>query len=91
MASAVECYRKQHGTTEEEAIVELYKQVTNAWKVMNAECFFPTKVPMPLLVRVLNLARVINVLYKDEDGYTHSGTKVKNFVTLVLIDSIPID
>ena len=91
MASAVECYRKQHGTTEEEAIVELYKQVTYAWKDMNAECLCPTKVPMPLLVRVLNLARVINVLYKDEDGYTHSGTMAKNFVTSVLFDSVLIN
>ncbi|XP_057507163.1 (-)-germacrene D synthase-like isoform X2 [Actinidia eriantha] len=90
VASAVECYMKQHGATEEEAIVELYEQVTNAWKDMNAECLYSTKVPMPLLVRVLNLARVINVLYKDEDSYTHSGTRTKNFVTSVLIDSVPI-
>ena len=90
MVSVVECYRKRHETTEEEAIVELYKQVTYAWKDMNAECLCPTKVPMPLLVRVLNLARAINVLYKDEDGYTHSGTKVKKFVTSVLIDFVPI-
>ncbi|PSS16245.1 (-)-germacrene D synthase [Actinidia chinensis var. chinensis] len=91
VASAVECYMKQNGATEEEAIVELYEQVTNAWKDMNAECLYSTKVPMPLLVRVLNLARVINVLYKDEDSYTHSGTRTKNFVTSVLIDSVPIN
>ncbi|PSS16243.1 (-)-germacrene D synthase [Actinidia chinensis var. chinensis] len=91
VASAVECYTKQHGAIEEEAIAELYEQVTNAWKDINAECLYSTKVPMPLLVRVLNLARVINVLYKDEDGYTHSGTKTKNFVTSVLIDSVPIN
>ena len=89
--SAVECYRKQHGTTEEEAIIELYKQVTNAWKDMNAECLYPTKVPMPFLVRVLNLVRVIYVIYQDEDGYTHSGTKFKNFVTSVLTNSVPIN
>ncbi|GFS30553.1 terpenoid cyclases/Protein prenyltransferases superfamily protein [Actinidia rufa] len=63
VVSAVECYRKQHGTTEEEAIIELYKQVTHSWKDLNAECLCPTKVPMPLLARVLNLARVIYVLY----------------------------
>ncbi|GFS29275.1 terpenoid cyclases/Protein prenyltransferases superfamily protein [Actinidia rufa] len=91
VVSAVECYMKQHGAIEEEAIVELYDQVTNAWKDMNAECLYSTKVPMPLLVRVLNLARVINVLYKDEDSYTHSGTRTKNFITSVLIDSVPIN
>ncbi|CAL5406940.1 unnamed protein product [Camellia sinensis] len=56
-----------------------HKRVTNAWKDINQECLRPTAVPMPLLLRVVNLARVINVLYKDEDGYTHSGTKLKGF------------
>ncbi|XP_028066770.1 (-)-germacrene D synthase-like [Camellia sinensis] len=89
VVSAVECYMKQYGASEEEVLVELQKQVTNAWKDINQECLSPTAVPMPLLLRVVNLARVINVLYKDEDGYTHSGTKLKGFVTSVLIDSVP--
>ncbi|KAH7861040.1 hypothetical protein Vadar_020872 [Vaccinium darrowii] len=91
VASAVECYMKQHAATEEEVLIEFRKRVTNAWKDMNAECLRPTAVPMPLLTRVLNLARVINVLYQGEDGYTHSGTKLKNFVTSLLIDSVPIN
>ncbi|THG00889.1 hypothetical protein TEA_026258 [Camellia sinensis var. sinensis] len=77
IVSAVECHMKQYGASEEEALVELKKRVTNAWKDINQECLRPTAVPMPLLLRVVNLARVINVLYKDEDGYTHSGTKLK--------------
>ncbi|KAI8005910.1 (-)-germacrene D synthase [Camellia lanceoleosa] len=81
VVSVVECYMKQYGASEEEALVELQKRVTNAWKDINQECLRPTAVPMPLLLRVVNLARVINVLYKDEDGYTHSGTKLKGFVT----------
>ncbi|KAI8007828.1 (-)-germacrene D synthase [Camellia lanceoleosa] len=77
--SAVECYMKQYGASEEEVLVELRKGVTNAWKDINQECLRPTAVPMPLLLRVVNLARVINVLYKDEDGYTHSGAKHKGW------------
>ena len=45
---------------------------------------------MPILMRVLNLARVIDVIYKNEDGYTHSGTVLKDFVTSMLIDPVPI-
>ncbi|KAL7185034.1 hypothetical protein ACSBR2_027054 [Camellia fascicularis] len=89
VVSVVECYMKQYGASEEEALVELQKRVTNAWKDINQECLRPTAVPMPLLLRVVNLARMINVLYKDEDGYTNSGTKLKGFVTSVLIDSMP--
>ncbi|KAL7189984.1 hypothetical protein ACSBR1_039594 [Camellia fascicularis] len=89
IVSAVECYMKQYGASEEEALVELQKRVTNAWKDINQECLRPTAVQMPLLLRVINLAQVINVLYKDEDRYTHSRTKLKGFVTSVLIDSVP--
>ncbi|KAL7212216.1 hypothetical protein ACSBR2_014981 [Camellia fascicularis] len=90
VASAVECYMKQHDASEEEVLIEFHKQVTNAWKDINAECLHPIEVPMSLLLRVVNLARVIDVLYKDEDSYTHSKTRVQGFVTSVLIDPVPI-
>ncbi|KAH9755851.1 alpha-humulene/(-)-(E)-beta-caryophyllene synthase [Citrus sinensis] len=73
VASSVECYMKQHGATEEEACNEFRKQVSNAWKDINEDCLRPTVVPMPLLMRILNLTRVIDVIYKYEDGYTHSA------------------
>ncbi|KAL7168653.1 hypothetical protein ACSBR2_038986 [Camellia fascicularis] len=80
----------KHDASEEEVLIEFHKQVTNAWTDINAECLHPIEVPMPLLLRVVNLARVIDVLYKDEDSYTHSGTRLKGFVTSVLIDPVPI-
>ncbi|KAF8391453.1 hypothetical protein HHK36_023758 [Tetracentron sinense] len=67
-ASSVECYMKQHGVSEQEVHIEFHKRVTNAWKDVNEECLKQTVVPMPLLMRVLNLARMIHVIYKDEDG-----------------------
>ncbi|XP_058220677.1 (-)-germacrene D synthase-like [Rhododendron vialii] len=88
VASAVECYMKQHGVAEEAVYVEFQHRVTNAWKDMNAECLYPTVVPMPLLARVFNLARVIYLIYTGEDGYTNSGKKMKQCITSVLIDSV---
>ncbi|KAH7861833.1 hypothetical protein Vadar_031443 [Vaccinium darrowii] len=90
-ASAVKCYMKKQGATEEKALAEFQNRLTNACKDMNSEGLRPTAVPMPLLVRVLNLARVIHVLYKDEDTYTRSGTKLKDDIASVLIDSLPIN
>ncbi|KAM7493644.1 hypothetical protein LguiB_028253 [Lonicera macranthoides] len=90
VASAVECYMKQHTVTKEVAFVEFNKRISNAWKDMNQESFHPTAVPMALLERVLNLACIINILYKDEDGYTHAKTQVKNAVVALLIKSVPI-
>ncbi|KAK9041655.1 hypothetical protein V6N11_016745 [Hibiscus sabdariffa] len=39
-ASAVECYMKEHGVSEEEAYTELKKQVNNTWKNLNYEMIF---------------------------------------------------
>ena len=81
---------KQHGASEQETRDEFKKQVRDAWKDINQECLMPTAVPMTVLMRILNLARVMDVVYKHEDGYTHSGTFLKDLVTSLLIDSVPI-
>lgn len=81
---------KQHGLSEQEVCEELYREVNNAWKDINEECLNPTAVPMPLLMRALNLARVIDVVYKEGDGYTHVGNEMKQNVSALLIDQVPI-
>ncbi|KAK9269516.1 hypothetical protein L1049_001291 [Liquidambar formosana] len=90
VASAVECYMKQHGVSEQEVREEFNRQVTDAWKVVNQECLKPTAVPMLILMRVLNLARMIDVVYKDEDGYTNAGIVLKDSVSSLLTDPVAI-
>ncbi|KAK7825294.1 (-)-germacrene d synthase, partial [Quercus suber] len=90
-ASAVECYMAQYGATEEDAINELRKQVANAWKDINEECLYPTIVSKPIIMSILNLTRVMDVVYKDEDGYTNAGIVLKDFVTSLLIDPALLD
>jgi (-)-germacrene D synthase len=80
---------KQHGVSEQVVHDELKMQVDDAWKDINEECMRPTVVPMPLLMRVLNLARVIDVIYKESDGYTHVGKEMKDNIASVLIDAVP--
>ncbi|KAJ8436198.1 hypothetical protein Cgig2_006885 [Carnegiea gigantea] len=70
--SAVECIIQENGVSEEEACRELYKQVEDAWKDLNAAFFYPESPPMPLLLRILNYARVMELLYRAEDGYSYS-------------------
>ena len=79
----------QYKALEEKAVAELEKQVGDAWKDINAEMLQPTTVPIPLLVRVDNLAKVANVVYKNDDCYTRSGTKLKDFITSTLIEVMP--
>ncbi|XVE50495.1 hypothetical protein DITRI_Ditri01bG0167100 [Diplodiscus trichospermus] len=92
VASAIECYMKQHGVGEEKAIEEFNNQIDNAWKDINQELVMrPTaRVPMPVLTRILNLARVMDFLYKEGDGYTHVGHATRTGITSLLIDPISI-
>ncbi|KAK5786663.1 hypothetical protein PVK06_041302 [Gossypium arboreum] len=90
VSSAVECYMKQYGVSMEEAYDELYKQINNAWKDINEEFLKPTAAPTSALNRILNLARVIDLLYTGEDAYTEVGESAKTSITALLIDSIPI-
>ncbi|TYG47432.1 hypothetical protein ES288_D11G337900v1 [Gossypium darwinii] len=92
-ASAVECYMREHAVSEEEACSELMKQVENAWKDINQELIFSEiskVVPGPVLTRILNFTRFSDVIYKNEDGYTHVGKNTKDGITSLLIDPISV-
>ncbi|KAI9081563.1 hypothetical protein K1719_036449 [Acacia pycnantha] len=88
--SNVECYMRDHGVSRQEAVDELRKIIKSAWKDMNEECLRPTQVPMPYLIRVLNLARFMEVLYKEDDSITHSGATMKENLTLLFVDPVPM-
>nr|GMD31318.1 (-)-germacrene D synthase-like [Ipomoea batatas] len=87
--SSVQIFMKEYGKSKEETTTELQEQVINAWKDINQECLKPTVFPMPILTRILNLTRVIDLLYHDGDLYTHSETKLKHIITSTLVNPIP--
>ncbi|KAK9152046.1 hypothetical protein Syun_010355 [Stephania yunnanensis] len=90
VASAVECYMKEYGASEQEACDEINKMVEEAWKDVNEECFTRnTEIPRPLLMRLVNLTRMLHVIYKHEDSFTHSKTRLKENVALLFVD--PVD
>ncbi|KAK9673791.1 hypothetical protein RND81_12G190100 [Saponaria officinalis] len=71
VASAVECYIRQFGVTQEEAHERLALMAEDAWMDIKEDMLRPTTVPMPILTRVLNLSRALHDIYNvDEDGYT---------------------
>ncbi|XP_027355362.1 (-)-germacrene D synthase-like [Abrus precatorius] len=90
VASALECYIRQHSVTRQDAVDELYRQVMNAWKDINEEGLEPAEVPKPLLKVVLNLSRVMHVLYNDGDCYTHSEGSTKKDIAALLLNSWPV-
>ncbi|ONI13051.1 hypothetical protein PRUPE_4G200100 [Prunus persica] len=90
VASAIDCYRKQYEVSDEQEIIDAFnKQIVDSWKDINEEFLRPTSVPMPILVRVLNLTRVADLIYKKDDGLTHVGKVMKDSVASYFIDPAP--
>nr|GMC76587.1 (E,E)-germacrene B synthase-like isoform X2 [Ipomoea batatas] len=90
VVSAVECYTKEYNVSEQEAYVEIENLISKAWKDLNQECLHPTPVPMKVLLRIMNLTRVIFLLYKDKDNYTFSHVKLKYFINTILVQPVTI-
>ncbi|KAG9444304.1 hypothetical protein H6P81_015644 [Aristolochia fimbriata] len=91
VASAVQCYMKEHGSSEQEACEKLREMVDVAWKDINGGCLEPSApFPVPLLERILNLARVMEVLYQYGDGYTFSDTDTKESIASLFLNAIPV-
>uniref|UniRef100_A0A0D9ZGD2 Terpene synthase N-terminal domain-containing protein n=2 Tax=Oryza glumipatula TaxID=40148 RepID=A0A0D9ZGD2_9ORYZ len=72
--TTVECYMKEHGVTIQDAKKALWCLVEDEWRSINQEFLSNTTVPVPLLTRVINLARAMETMYKTIIGYTHCSS-----------------
>ncbi|XVF77188.1 hypothetical protein PTKIN_Ptkin14bG0021800 [Pterospermum kingtungense] len=88
--SGIECYMEQFGVSAQEAYDEFNKHIESAWKDINEEFLNPTAMPAAVLNPSLNLARAIDVIFKDGDGYTHVGAVTKGLITSLLINPVPL-
>ncbi|GAB4836555.1 hypothetical protein Ancab_001467, partial [Ancistrocladus abbreviatus] len=89
VASAIDCYIRQYNISEEHAYDGVNQRIEDAWKDVNQEMLKPTVTPMSLLTVILNLVRVVDVLFKGEDGFTTVSQNTKDVINVLFIDSIP--
>nr|AGO03788.1 germacrene A synthase [Tanacetum cinerariifolium] len=89
-ATGVDAYIKTYGVSEKKAIDELKIMIENAWKDINEGCLKPRQVSMDLLAPILNLARMIDVVYRYDDGFTFPGSTLKEYINLLFVDSLPM-
>ncbi|PIN01946.1 Vetispiradiene synthase [Handroanthus impetiginosus] len=91
VVTCIECYINEYGVSKEEAMKEFSNMVENAWKDINEEFVKENHVPMEIIKRILNFARVIDVIYKHyEDGYTIPEKVLKPHIIALLVDSIKV-
>ncbi|PWA48096.1 germacrene A synthase [Artemisia annua] len=89
-ATGVDAYIKTYGVSEKEAIDALKIMIENAWKDINEGCLKPRQVSMDLLAPILNLARMIDVVYRYDDGFTFPGKTLKEYINLLFVGSLPV-
>ncbi|KAL2466319.1 Alpha-humulene/(-)-(E)-beta-caryophyllene synthase [Abeliophyllum distichum] len=91
VATGIESYMKENGVTKEVAVDKFFEMATNAWKDINEECFRPSSSPREILMRILNLERIIDVTYKgNEDGYTQPKKVLMPHIIALFIDPIKV-
>ncbi|KAM3359804.1 vetispiradiene synthase 2-like [Capsicum galapagoense] len=89
LVTGLECYIQENNLSVEEASADLSEIAENAWKDLNNECIKPTSVPTEILMRVVNLTRLIDVVYKNnQDGYSDPKNNVKSVIEALLINPI---
>ncbi|KAL4298341.1 hypothetical protein GQ457_12G026090 [Hibiscus cannabinus] len=90
--SGITCYMKEHGVSKEEAVEGFRERIKVLWKDVN-EGFMetPMHVPKQILMAAFNVARVSEVCYKYDNGFTKPDTTYKDYITKVLIDPIPLE
>ncbi|CAI0454687.1 unnamed protein product [Linum tenue] len=89
VASAVDCYMKEHVKSQEEATEIIWKEISEAWKDITKMHQKPTPLPAALIERLLNYARFYHVLYEHGDAYTHPQL-MKAQVASLFVNPVPL-
>ncbi|KAI7758232.1 hypothetical protein M8C21_018754 [Ambrosia artemisiifolia] len=91
VASTVDSYMKQHDDTKEENVFDLInQQVEDAWKEINRESLVCKDIPMRLITNVINLARVMDTLYKHDDNFTRVGQEFKDNIKSCFVHAMSL-
>lgn len=88
VASSVQCYANDHKVPEEVAYLKISEMVAESWKDLNDEFLKSCPSLKHLNMTALNFARMIEVIYKHEDGYTNPLGKMKDNIALLLVKPI---
>jgi hypothetical protein len=77
---------KEYGMTVHQAYEKLRALIDEAWMEIVQGCLCKTE-PMELLEKVVNVARVMDNMYKRDDAYTHPYS-LKDTITSMYVNSV---
>jgi len=76
------------GVTEQETCLKLSKIIADTWKDLNEECPKSFSALKHLNMIAMNYARMSEITYKHEDSYTNPSGKMKENISMLLVQSI---
>ncbi|XP_071703503.1 germacrene A synthase short form-like isoform X2 [Rutidosis leptorrhynchoides] len=88
--TGVESYMKTYGVSEKDAINELNKIIEDSWKDVNEGCLVTKEVSIDMIGLILNLTRMIDVIYRYDDGFTFPEKTIKEYITMLFVESVPV-
>lgn len=89
VASVVESYMHEYGVSREETLEKLKIMISDAWKDINEDWMKPTAVSTHILLRPINIPRLMNILYDKQDGVSFPAS-CKDKIIALYVDPIPI-
>ncbi|XP_010412653.1 PREDICTED: alpha-humulene/(-)-(E)-beta-caryophyllene synthase-like [Camelina sativa] len=85
VGTSIDCYMNQYGISWEKAEEEVKIMALDSWKDFNQEMMKRDhSFPYPVVMRFLNLSRVVEVFYKDTDVFTYPELMKHHVVSLFL-------
>lgn len=90
LASCVQCYINDHpGCTEEEALNYMYDIDEEALVKLNYELLNPdSNIPKCYRTLLFNTARVMQLFYRNIDGFFYSENEMKEFMQKCLFEPV---
>nr|XP_043611178.1 (-)-germacrene D synthase-like [Erigeron canadensis] len=90
IASSVEICMKKHDVAEEQAYDMLRQKIEDAWKDLNRETLICNNISMTLKMRVINLTRVMDILYKEDDNLKNVGEEIQVYIKSCFINAMSV-
>ncbi|KAJ0974932.1 hypothetical protein J5N97_016897 [Dioscorea zingiberensis] len=86
--TTISCCMKEYGDSLEEAKLRILGMVENAWKDMNRECLHLKNIRSSnVLVRFVNLACMMETIYRNSDGYSEPAS-LRKPISLLLVEPV---
>ncbi|KAG6509931.1 hypothetical protein ZIOFF_027939 [Zingiber officinale] len=90
VASTVDCYMKEYGTSKDVACEKLLGFVEDAWKTINEELLTETGLSREVIELSFHSAQTTEFVYKHVDAFTEPNTTMKENIFSLLVHPIPI-